>query len=315
MDIAIGIDIGGTNTVFGIVDKTGKIYAEGIIKTKGYSVNNYIELLSSEIKKLLDTLKVNYTLTGIGIGAPNGNFYKGTIDEAPNLEWKGTIHLADIIQKQFAVPAWLTNDANAAALGEMIYGGAQNMKDFLFITLGTGLGSGIVSNGKLIYGHDGFAGELGHTIVVENGRRCGCGRNGCLETYASATGIKRTAEELLKKDVSHSVLQQYSKEKLDSKLIYEAAKKGDNLALECFDFTVDILGKALANAVAYTNPEAIFIFGGLAMAEDLLLKPLKIKMEENLLYIYKNKIKILPSQLKNGEVAILGASALVWSEK
>ena len=315
MDIAIGIDIGGTNTVFGLVDKTGTILFEGSINTKGHGdIHMYIQFLSKEIKKLLVEKKSDYNIIGIGIGAPNGNYYKGTIVEAPNLEWKGTIHFADLIKKEFNVPTLLTNDANAAALGEMIYGGAKNMKDFLFITLGTGVGSGIVSNGEIIYGHDGFAGEIGHTIVVENGRKCGCGRNGCLEAYASATGIRRTAFELLENNNTKSELRDIDKEILDSKFIYDAAKKGDQIALKCFDITIDILGKALANSVAYTSPEAIFIFGGLAKAQDLLLKPLKTKMEENLLYVYKNKVKILPSQLEGGKAAILGASALVWNE-
>ena len=219
-----------------------------------------------------------------------------------------------MIKKEFCVPCWLTNDANAAALGEMLYGGAKNMSDFLFITLGTGVGSGIVSNGKIIYGHDGYAGEIGHTIVIDEGRLCGCGRKGCLETYASATGIKRTALELLSQSDKESKLRKYSKEKLCSELIYEAAKNGDEIALKCFEITINILGKALANSVAYTSPEAIFLFGGLTKAKDLLLEPLKRIMEENLLYVYKNKVKILLSQLEGSNAAILGASALVWSE-
>lgn len=312
MEIAIGIDIGGTNTVFGIVNREGEILAEDSVKTKGYKdVHHYIESLSDKIKSLL-AKKSKYELAGIGIGAPNGNYYLGTIEDAPNLEWKGTIYFAGLMKKVFNVPTWLTNDANAAALGEMIYGGAKNMKDFLLITLGTGLGSGIVSNGKIVYGHDGFAGEIGHTIVIENGRKCGCGRYGCLETYASATGIKRTAIELLEKSRKDSILRSFNKEKIDSKIIYESAKKGDLIAKKCFEITADILGKALANSVAYTSPQAIFLFGGLAKAKDLLLKPVKEKMEENLLYLYKNKVEILTSKLDGNNAAILGASALVW---
>jgi glucokinase len=312
MDIAIGIDIGGTNTAYGIVDKEGKILYEDSIPTKGYKdINHYIDRLSDEIHS---HLAKPFELKGIGIGAPNGNYYKGTIEEAPNLEWKGTVHFADLINEKFNVPTWLTNDANAAALGEMIYGGAKSMKDFLFITLGTGVGSGIVANGELIYGHDGFAGEVGHIIVKENGRQCGCGRCGCLETYTSATGIKRTALEILADEKKESSLRKYTENEIESKIIYEEAKKGDVVALRCFDITIDILGKALANSVAYTSPEAIFIFGGLAKAEDLLLKPLKQKMEEHLLMVYKNKIKILPSELDGSKAAILGASALVWKE-
>lgn len=315
MKIAIGIDIGGTNTVFGIVNKQGEILNGDSIKTKGYrDVHHYIDSLSSKIK-ILFAEESKYELVGIGIGAPNANYYKGTIEEAPNLEWKGTIHFADLIKKIFNVPTWLTNDANAAALGEMIYGGAKNMKDFLFITLGTGVGSGIVSNGEIIYGHDGFAGEIGHTIVIQNGRKCGCGRLGCLEAYASATGIKSTAIELLEKSQEESILRSFNIEKIDSKIIYESAKKGDSIAKKCFEITSDILGRALANAVAITSPQAIFLFGGLAKAEDLLLKPIKEKMEENLLNIYKNKVEILPSKLDGNNAAILGASALVWAEK
>lgn len=314
-EIAIGIDIGGTNTIIGIVDKQGNILQKASLFTKRYKkVNHFVDELSNKLKVLFNKVNKEYQLKGIGIGAPNANFYKGTIENAPNLKWKGIIPLAKMMQEKLNVPVWLTNDANAAALGEMLYGGAKSMKDFLFITLGTGLGSGIVSNGKLICGHDGFAGEIGHTIVVENGRLCGCGRKGCLETYASASGIKRSVIELLSKTNKASVLRDVKNAKISSKLIYESAKKGDIISLEAFDFTAKILGKALANSVAHTSPEAIFLFGGLANAEDLLLKPVKESMEANLFNIYKNKVQILPSQLKSGKAAILGASALVWTE-
>ncbi len=313
--IAIGIDIGGTNTIIGIVDKQGNILQKASLFTKRYKkVNHFVDELSNKLNVLFNKINKEYQLKGIGIGAPNANFYKGTIENAPNLKWKGIIPLAKMMQEKLNVPVWLTNDANAAALGEMLYGGAKNMKDFLFITLGTGLGSGIVSNGKLICGHDGFAGEIGHTIVVENGRLCGCGRKGCLETYASASGIKRSVIELLSKTNKASVLRDVNNSKISSKLIYESAKKGDIISLEAFNFTAKILGKALANSVAHTSPEAIFLFGGLANAEDLLLKPVKESMEANLFNIYKNKVQILPSQLKGGKAAILGASALVWTE-
>jgi glucokinase len=293
----------------------GNLLFEGSIKTKGHGdIHQYMQKLSYEINKLLTGKEQEYEIAGIGIGAPNGNYYNGCIEEAPNLEWKGTIHFVDLIKEKFNVPAWLTNDANAAAMGEMIYGGAQGMKDFLCITLGTGVGSGIVANGELIYGHDGFAGEIGHTLVVDNGRKCGCGRCGCLETYASATGIKRTAVELLENNDIPSLLRNIDKRGLDSKFIYEAAKKGDPIAKKCFEITIDILGKALANSVAYTSPEAIFIFGGLAKAHDLLIQPLKEKMEEYLLNIYKGKVNILASKLEGSKAAILGASALVWKE-
>ncbi len=313
-EIAAGIDIGGTNTVFGIVDKQGNIIFEGSMSTKGYKeANNFVDELSNKLKVLFNKANKEYQLKGVGIGAPNANYYKGTIENAPNLEWKGIIPFAKIMQEKLNVPVWLTNDANAAALGEMLYGGAKNMRDFLFITLGTGLGSGIVSNGKLIYGHDGFAGEIGHTIVIENGRECGCGRKGCLETYASASGIKRSVIELLAETNKASILRDFDNANINSRLIYESAKKGDKISLEAFDFTAKILGKALANSVAYTSPEAIFLFGGLANAKDLLLKPVKESMEANLLNIYRDKVQILPSQLKGSNAAILGASALVWA--
>jgi len=315
-EIAVGIDIGGTNTVFGIVNIHGKNLAEGSISTqKPAKVEEFVKKLASEIKSLLSSLSFDYKLVGIGIGAPNGNFHKGTIEFAPNLNWGEVVPLAELVKQHFGVSVWVTNDANAAALGEMLYGGARQMNNFIVITLGTGLGSGIVANEKLVYGHDGFAGELGHTTAVENGRDCACGRKGCLETYASATGIKRTVFELLGKSIENSSLRSYSYDDLTSKQIYNTAKEGDAIAIQAFDFTARILGKAFADAAAYTSPEAFFIFGGLANAEDLLISPIKKYMEENLLRIYKNKIKVLPSELKNGQAAILGASALVWSKK
>ena len=315
-ETAIGIDIGGTNTVFGLVDKQGNTIFNGSIATKGYSdVKHYIQTLSDTIKEQLAKTKRNYKLIGIGVGAPNGNYYKGTVEFAPNLEWDAVVPLADLIKEHFKVPVWLTNDANAGALGEMIYGGAKNMKDFIFITLGTGLGSGIVANGKLIYGHDGFAGEAGHIIVKENGRTCGCGRKGCLETYVSATGIKRTVFELLANCNTDSLLRNISFNELTSKKIYELAKKEDKIALKAFDCTAEVLGKAFADLVSLFSPEAFFLFGGLANAEDLLLKPVKNYMEKNLLKVFKNKIEILPSQLKSGQAAVLGASALAFSSK
>lgn len=313
--VAIGVDIGGTNTVFGIVTESGEVLRENNISSRGYKdVTFFIKELSDNIKDLLNKHETEIELKGIGIGAPNGNFYTGSIDFAPNLEWNGVIPLAKSVKEYFNVPILVTNDANAGALGEMLYGGAKNMKDFIFITLGTGLGSGIVSNGKLIYGHDGFAGEIGHTIAVRNGRDCGCGRKGCLETYASATGIVRTAKEIIKKSGKESLLKTIDPDELSSKLIYEKAKSGDELSKEVFDITAEILGRTLADSVAYTSPEAIFLFGGLAKAENLILKPVKDYMEKNLLNIYKNKVRILPSELKNGQAAILGSAALIWTE-
>jgi glucokinase len=253
---------------------------------------------------------------GIGVGAPNGNYYSGTIEYAPNLPWKGIIPLAKMMRDVFHLPVVLTNDANAAAIGEMMYGAAKDMKDFIMITLGTGVGSGIVANGQLIYGHDGFAGELGHTIIIPDGRyHAGTGKHGSLESYASATGVVLTAQELLARDDQPSLLRSIPIESLDSKKVYEAAMKGDVLAKEIFDFTGKILGMALANFVMFSSPEAIILFGGLTKSGDLLLKPVREHMENNLIQIFQNKVKILVSHLKESDAAILGASALVWDMK
>lgn len=311
-EIVAGIDIGGTNTVLGLVDREGKLLVKESIPTGNFPIpEDLAAVVSEHIKKALLPFKNEYKLNGIGIGAPNGNFFKGTIEFAPNLKWKGIVPLAQFFEERLGVRTLLTNDANAAALGEMIFGGAKGMKDFLFITLGTGLGSGIVSNGEMIYGHDSFAGEIGHVIMFTNGRPCGCGRKGCLETYCSATGIKRTYSDLLmsnheKVDVSDKVA--------DAKYIYDKAMAGEKSAIEAFNYTGDILGLALANSVAYTSPEAIFLFGGLAQAGELIFKPTRESFERNLLNIYKNKIKILPSQLKENDAAILGAASLMWKE-
>ena len=252
-------------------------------------------------------------MKGIGVGAPNGNYYTGTIEYAPNLPWRGIIPLAKLIEHKFKLPVTLTNDANAAAIGEMMYGAAKGMKDFIMITLGTGVGSGIVANGKLIYGHDGFAGELGHTIVIPDGRlHQGTGKKGSLESYASATGVTLTAVEFLQKDKRESLLRKVPKDKLDSKAVYDAATQGDPLAHEIFEFTGKILGLALANAVMFSSPEAIILFGGLTKAGDLILKPTRENMEANLIQVFQNKVKILVSHLRESDAAILGASALVW---
>ena len=313
--LAIGIDIGGTNTVFGFIDRDGKSIAGGQFKTQAFpDAKDFVNELCVQIETARKNITDDYTLAGIGIGAPNGNFYKGTIEYAPNLKWKGIIPIVQLIKEYFNYPVYLTNDANAAAIGEMIYGGAQNMKDFIMITLGTGLGSGIVVNGNLVYGHDGFAGELGHVIVEENGRLCGCGRKGCLETYCSATGIKQTVVELLSDNKYESLLNREEYSALSGKDISSAAGMGDELALKAFEITGEILGKALANAVAFTSPEAIFLFGGLSLSGDLIFKPTIKTMEENLLQIYRNKVKIIPSRLNEGNAAILGAAALVWKE-
>lgn len=314
--ITIGIDIGGTNSVIGVVDKQGTVICHESVLTANYiTAELFVDECAKVITKLLKTIPEKSELIGIGIGAPNGNYYKGTIEFAPNLKWKGIIEFVNLFKSHFDVPTFLTNDANAAALGELIYGGAKGMKDFIVITLGTGLGSGFVVNGNLVYGHDGFAGELGHTIVFpDTGRQCGCGRKGCLETYCSATGIVRTVIELLEESDEDSELRAYKKEKITSKLIAEAAQRGDVLANSAFDYTAKILGMKLADTVAITSPEAIFLFGGLAQSGDLILKPTKNYMEKYMLPIFKNKVKLLHSSLEGASAAILGASALVLSE-
>jgi glucokinase len=313
-ELIIGIDIGGTYTKFGYVDREGNIYAEGVAQTDTYQdVDDYLDNLVASLKESAKTITIEHTLRGIGIGAPNGNYYKGTVEYAPNLNWKGVIPLTDLVQKYYDLPVKLTNDANAAAIGEMIFGSAQNMQNFIVITLGTGLGSGIVVNGSLVYGHDGYAGELGHVNAVPNGRKCGCGNRGCLETYVSATGIKRTVFELLASEMKKSVLSGISFNEMDSKMIYEAAKNEDTIALMAFEKTGEILGRKLADAVAHTSPEAIFLLGGLAKSGDLIFKPVKKYMEDNLLFVYKNKVRILPSGLINKNAAVLGSGALIWN--
>ncbi len=312
--LAVGIDIGGTNTVYGIVDRRGNILEEGSIRTRDHEdIGTYIDALHKGLMPLID--KTEGEIIGIGVGAPNGNFYRGSIEFAPNLPWKGVIPLANLLKKKFDVPVHVTNDANAAAEGEMTYGAAKGMKDFIMITLGTGLGSGIVINGQLVFGHDGFAGELGHVIVEKEGRHCGCGRYGCLETYVSATGIVRTMLELLRVKKTVSVLSTVDPEDLDSKAIVEAAEDGDPLSMEAVDFTARILGEALANYIAFSAPEAFILFGGLAKAGDLLIKPTQRYMNENVLRIWKDKVKIIRSELNENDAAILGASALVWDTK
>ncbi|HVB03103.1 MAG TPA: ROK family protein [Chitinophagaceae bacterium] len=314
--LAVGIDIGGTNTVFGVVDRRGNLLFENTMSTRGFEdVTLFVDALYSRIAPLIDQVGGAEQIKGMGIGAPNGNFYNGTIEFAPNLPWKGVIPLSNLIKERFGLQAVVTNDANAAAIGEMTYGAAKGMKDFIMITLGTGLGSGIVANGQLIYGHDGFAGELGHVIVEDEGRLCGCGRYGCLETYASATGILRTMEDLLKKKKTDSLLRTVPPGQLSAKTICDAAIKGDKLALEAVEFTAKILGKALANAIAFTAPEAIILFGGLTKAGDLLLIPTRKYMDRQVLKIWSGKVKLMQSQLKESHAAILGASALVWEMK
>ena len=310
----IGIDIGGTNTVFGVVDARGTILYNGSIKTGHYEhINDYVTALTDGLKEVIEKAGGSGVIRGIGIGAPMGNYFTGCIEYASNLPWKGNIELARLIsEKTFQIPVKLTNDANAAAIGEMAYGIARGLKDFIEITLGTGLGSGIVVGGTVVYGHDGFAGELGHVIIRRNGRPCGCGRNGCLEAYASATGVARTAREFLMTTTDSSLLREINPQEITSKDVYEAAVKGDKVAQEIFEFTGIILGEALADFVVFSSPEAIVLFGGLTKAGDLILNPVKKSLEENVLKTYKGKIKILVSQLKESDAAVLGASALGW---
>lgn len=314
INIVVGIDIGGTNSPFGFVDKEGNIIAKGSIRTNEYEIfEDYLNALISEIKRVNREYN-QIKIIGYGIGAPNGNYYKGTVENAPNLKWKGKIEFAKLMKEKTGIKAYLTNDANAAAIGEKVFGNAKSMNDFIIVTLGTGLGSGIFCGGKLLYGSTGFAGELGHTIVKENGRLCGCTRHGCLETYASASGIVRTVIEKLSSKEYDSILRKYSENEITSKLIHEAAASGDKLALDAFEYTGEILGKALANATAFSSPEAIFLFGGLANAGSYIFEPTICHMETNMLNNFKGTVKVLPSGLSENTVAILGAAALCWNE-
>lgn len=316
--LAIGIDVGGTNTVFGIVDHRGEIKYRGAISSRKHTdLNLYLNELYAAVEPAIEHVGGKEYIKGIGVGAPNGNYYSGTIEYAPNLIWKGIIPFADLISKKFDLPCALTNDANAAAVGEMMYGAAKGMKDFIMITLGTGVGSGIVINGQVVYGHDGFAGELGHTIIIPEGRyHPGTSAKGSLETYASATGVRMTALEMLQQHPDeNTLLRNYPLDEIDSRVVYDCAMQGDTMAKEIYDYTGSILGKALANFVMFSSPSAIILFGGLCKAGDLILNPTKKAMEENLLPIFQNKVKIVFSELKEADAAILGASALVWEIK
>lgn len=314
---AVGIDIGGTNTVFGIVDANGSILASGSIKTGAYEkAETYVDEVCKHLLPLIEANGGVEKIKGIGVGAPNGNYYTGNIEFAPNLPWKGVVPLAALFEERTGIPTALTNDANAAAIGEMTYGAARGMKDFIMITLGTGVGSGIIINGQMVYGHDGFAGELGHVIVRrENGRLCGCGRKGCLETYCSATGVTRTAREFLENRTDDSLLRAIPADQITSKDVYDAAVKGDKLAQDIFDFTGTILGEALADFIAFSSPEAIVLFGGLAKSGDYIFKPIQKAIDNNVLPIFKGKAKLLLSELKDADAAVLGASALGWEAK
>lgn len=311
----VGIDIGGQTTKLGVVDARGTVLSQTVIRTDTYTeVAPYIAELSAALNKVIADAGVEGQVRGIGVGAPNGNYYTGTIEGAVNLSWGGkhTIEFAKLLSEAMnGLPVALTNDANAAAVGEMTYGAARGMKNFIMITLGTGVGSGIVINGDVVYGHDGFAGELGHVAAVRNnGRTCNCGKTGCLETYASATGVARTAREWLELSDEPSILR--SVDNISSKDVYGAAKDGDELALRIFDFTGKMLGRSFADFIAFSSPEAIVLFGGLARAKEFLLKPIEEAMNANVLPLWRGKVKIVFSQLKESDAAILGASALAW---
>lgn len=311
-EVIAGIDIGGTNTKFGIIDMEGHVLYQSKISSQIHDdFKDYIKALGEAIKKGLDEIGGGVKPIGIGVGAPNANNKRGTIEHAPNLRWKGIIPFVEVMQEDFDMPVVITNDANAAAMGEMIYGGAKKLKDFIVITLGTGLGSGIVCNGQLVHGHDGFAAELGHVIVNPNGRQCGCGRRGCLETYVSATGIKRTVYKMLADHLEESELRGISFHDLSTKMITESALRGDIVAKDAFEYTGQVLGAKLADTVAHTDPEAFFLFGGLSLAGDLIFEPTRRHLEKTLMPIYRGKVKVLPSSLQNQSAPILGAGSLV----
>ena len=314
-DLVIGIDIGGQTTKCGIVDARGTVLSQTVIRSDNFTdVTPYIAELAEALNRIIAEAKAEGRIRGIGVGAPNGNYYTGTIESAVNLAWGGTkiIPFAKLLSEQMnGIPVSLTNDANAAAMGEMTYGAARGMKNFIMITLGTGVGSGIVINGEVVYGHDGFAGELGHTCAVRhNGRQCNCGKTGCLETYASAIGVARTAREWLEMSDEPSELR--SLDKITSKDVYDAAKDGDKMALRIFDFTGRILGEKLADFIEFSAPEAIVLFGGLARSKEFLTEPILKAMNENVLPLWRDKVKLVYSQLKESDAAILGASALAW---
>lgn len=313
-EVVAGIDIGGTNTVFGLVDRSGNIVADGCLKTTDYpEIRDFVAALTAGLNKLIAENPGN-KLAAIGIGAPNANYHKGTIELAPNLAWKGIVPLSQYVREKIDVPVLMTNDANAAALGEMIFGGAKNMKDFIVLTLGTGLGSGIVINGQVVYGHTGFAGELGHQTVVPGGRACGCGRLGCLETYASATGLVRTVLDMLSLMREDSPLRDIPSSQLTSKKIAEAAAKNDPVAVRAMQFTAEKLGFGIVNNIIFSSPEAIFLFGGLAQAGDMLLVPVREYVDKNVQPIFRGTYSILPSGIPENNAAVMGAAALALNE-
>ena len=309
----IGLDLGGTNSVFGIVDARGNIVATTAIKTQAYpDFDDYVKASVDSLMPIIDTVGGIEKIKALGIGAPNGNYYNGTIEYAANLVWQGVVPIAKKFEEALGIPVIVTNDANAAAVGEFTYGVARGMKNFIMITLGTGVGSGIYINGQLVLGCDGLAGELGHLTVVPGGRTCGCGRKGCLETYCSATGVARTAREYLDKRDTPSLLRDIKPEDITSFEVYKAAVAGDELAKEIFEVTGSMLGEACANFALFCSPEAFIFMGGLTKAGDLLMKPLQKAYDEHVLSVYKGKAKLMLSGLKDSETAVLGASALGW---
>ncbi len=312
--VVAGIDIGGTNTVIGLVERTGHIIAENRLRTTEYpDIHNFVSAVHASIEHIMNKT-ASLKLAGIGIGAPNANYHRGTIELAPNLAWKGIVPIADYFRKKTDVPVAITNDAKAAAIGEMEFGGAKKMKNFIILTLGTGLGSGIVIDGKVLYGHTGFAGELGHMIVVPGGRDCGCGRQGCYETYASASGVVRTVLNLLSEMKEESSLREIPPSQLTSEKIADAAAHNDPVALEAMDYTAEMLALGIANAIVFSSPEAIFLFGGLARAGETLFAPIREYVDQLVLPIFKGSVKILPSGIPENHAAVLGAAALVWNE-
>lgn len=311
----IGLDMGGTNSIFGIVDQRGTIKAQTAIKTAAYPrIEDYVKAAAEALQPALDVVGGIENIRGMGIGAPNANYYTGNIEDAANLVWKGVVPVAALFEEALGIPVRVTNDANAAAMGEMTYGVARGMKNFIMITLGTGVGSGIVVDGKVVYGSDGFAGELGHVIVDHSpeARSCGCGRCGCLETYCSATGVARTAREFLSRSAEPSKLRELNPDDITSFDVYQAAEAGDDMAVRIFDYTGRILGAACADFAAFSSPEAFVFFGGLTKAGEYLMAPLRRAYEENILFVYRGKAKLLVSSLNGSEAAVLGASALGW---
>jgi glucokinase len=310
--VVAGVDIGGTNTIYGLVDESGQVLSGNRILTREYpDITDFVTALSEAILKLV---KEDHDLIGIGIGAPNAHYYKGTIELAPNLPWKGIVPLAEMMKKKSNIPVVVTNDANAAAVGEMVFGGARNMKNFIVLTLGTGLGSGIVINGEVLYGHTAFAGELGHTTVVPGGRECGCGKKGCLETYASASGLVRTVQQVLSETRDESRLRDIAPSALTSKIVADAASKKDTVAVKAMNYTAEMLGLAITNSVVFSSPEAVFLFGGLTKAGDILFNPVREYVDKNVMPVFKGTVKILPSGIPESNAAVLGAAALGWNE-